>query len=390
MTRFQVLFAAQFITMLASAQAFLQSPIDGKQGKDYIIVNYVDWKVDGIQDARCGNKTYDGHQGTDYTLKSFKQMDSGVNVLAAADGVVTFTTDGEFDRETAGDISKNLGNYIAIKHVNLYYTYYGHLKKNSIQVNVGNFVKAGEVIGQVGSSGNSTDAHLHFEVWYDSAFLVDPFSGSCGNPTSLFIDEPAYDTSLHVWDYGIDSKSGLSINDLRERNSSLNCCPFEIAPNNDEDLNFWAHLSGVRKGKKLETKWYTPQNVLWFNYPITLTQDYWYYFYWTYINHQNLAMGGWKVELEYDGDVIISQTFDVKAQTTSVFKPNTNASLCDNYVATSAELLKMIKNENTTIYDITGKEIKQNQAANTILQTGVYICVEQLGTTTCHSKVYCY
>lgn len=100
------------------SQPFMVQPIEGVQGKDFIIVNYVDWLDSGIVDAYCRTKTYDGHQGTDYALRSFQHMDSGVNVLAAAQGVVTFVKDGLFDRETEGDVSKGLGNYIAIRHPN--------------------------------------------------------------------------------------------------------------------------------------------------------------------------------------------------------------------------------------------------------------------------------
>lgn len=55
-------------------------------------------------------------------------MDSGVNVLAADDGVVTFVLDTLFDRNKTA-VSGGFGNYICIKHENLMYTYYAHLKK---------------------------------------------------------------------------------------------------------------------------------------------------------------------------------------------------------------------------------------------------------------------
>jgi len=153
-------------SVAVNGQAFLNTPIQGIQGQDWVMVNYVDWSIDSVHDANCGTKSYDGHQGTDFVIKSFTQMDSGVNILAAADGEVIFIQDGLFDRETDGDVTKLLGNYIGIKHANNYFTYYGHLKKNSLLVSVGENVIAGQVIAKVGSSGNSTDPHLHFEVWY--------------------------------------------------------------------------------------------------------------------------------------------------------------------------------------------------------------------------------
>ncbi len=54
------------------------------------------------------------------------------------------------------------GNNIVIKHGDRTYTQYGHLSK--IGVRVGQSVKTGQEIGKVGSTGNSTGPHLHFEA----------------------------------------------------------------------------------------------------------------------------------------------------------------------------------------------------------------------------------
>ena len=55
------------------------------------------------------------------------------------------------------------GNYVVIAHDGTYSTLYGHL--TSAYVSVGDYVKQGQVIGAMGSTGFSTGAHLHFEVW---------------------------------------------------------------------------------------------------------------------------------------------------------------------------------------------------------------------------------
>ncbi len=57
-----------------------------------------------------------------------------------------------------------LGNYIIIEHENQEYSYYLHLKKNSLIVSVGDNVKRGQHIAELGHSGNSTEPHLHFHV----------------------------------------------------------------------------------------------------------------------------------------------------------------------------------------------------------------------------------
>ena len=56
------------------------------------------------------------------------------------------------------------GNYVIIQHTDGNYTLYGHLYQNSITVVAGDSVRQGQVIGKMGSSGQSTGPHLHFEV----------------------------------------------------------------------------------------------------------------------------------------------------------------------------------------------------------------------------------
>lgn len=59
------------------------------------------------------------------------------------------------------------GNMVLIRHDNGYKTRYAHMISGSITVSVGDYVEAGQTIGKVGSTGNSTGPHLHFEVIYN-------------------------------------------------------------------------------------------------------------------------------------------------------------------------------------------------------------------------------
>lgn len=86
------------------------------------------------------------HTGIDIAGKQ------GSTVMAAFEGVVT----------TSGFDPKNYGNYVIVKHPNGLYTLYAHMYLRN--VTVGTQVKAGQVLGQMGSTGNSTGTHLHFEV----------------------------------------------------------------------------------------------------------------------------------------------------------------------------------------------------------------------------------
>lgn len=57
-----------------------------------------------------------------------------------------------------------LGNHVIIEHENGEYSYYMHLKTNSVNVKVGNTIKKGEKIGELGQSGMSSEPHLHFQL----------------------------------------------------------------------------------------------------------------------------------------------------------------------------------------------------------------------------------
>ena len=69
--------------------------------------------------------------------------------------------------------SGTYGNRIVINHNNGFTTLYGHL--SSINVEVGQVVEKGSVIGIMGSTGNSTGTHLHFEVEKNGS-LENPLS----------------------------------------------------------------------------------------------------------------------------------------------------------------------------------------------------------------------
>ncbi len=57
-----------------------------------------------------------------------------------------------------------IGNHVIIDHGNGEFSVYAHLKPGSVRVRTGERVAQGQQIGQVGSSGNSTEPHLHFQV----------------------------------------------------------------------------------------------------------------------------------------------------------------------------------------------------------------------------------
>ena len=113
----------------------------------------------------------------------------GAPVLAAADGKVVRTRSdriedasalqrpgetseayaarhvaGAADHTARADPDWVAGNYVLIDHGDGEYSLYAHLQPGSVRVRQGDTVRAGQVIGKLGSSGNSTEPHLHFQV----------------------------------------------------------------------------------------------------------------------------------------------------------------------------------------------------------------------------------
>ena len=113
--------------------------------------------VSGIITSRFGNRESirtSGHTGLDIAAPY------GTPIKAAADGTVTF----------AG-YSGGYGYVVKVNNGNGVQTYYGHCSK--LYVSTGDTVEAGDTIAAVGSTGNSTGNHLHFEVRVNGS-VVNP------------------------------------------------------------------------------------------------------------------------------------------------------------------------------------------------------------------------
>ena len=103
------------------------------------------------------------HKGIDFHAKV------GDPVMAVADGVVSF----------AG-VKGGYGNVVDVDHGNGYVTRYAH--NSRLSVKPGDLVRAGQEVAKAGSTGRSTGAHVHFEVW-ERGQVVNPrkFLGDGGN-----------------------------------------------------------------------------------------------------------------------------------------------------------------------------------------------------------------
>jgi len=104
------------------------------------------------------------HRGIDFHAKV------GDPVLSVADGVVRFSGG-----------KRGYGNVVEIDHGNGYVTLYAHNSRNTVKE--GDLVRVGQEVAKAGSTGRSTGAHVHFEVWKDGQ-LMNPrqFLGQGNTP----------------------------------------------------------------------------------------------------------------------------------------------------------------------------------------------------------------
>ncbi len=199
---FTLIFSCAKIT---ATEFKLQFPLNCTYGQDCFVQNYVD--MDDHEtvannptskhyfDYNCGFLSYDKHTGTDLRLKDFATMEAGVDVLAAADGVIYKVVD---DNDTAFnaydgqpiDANKACGNQVQIKHTigsETYFTQYCHMSKESIPFTAvdpskgqkGPTIKKGTKLGQIGMTGHTMFPHLHIGVVKknkDGFTNIDPFS----------------------------------------------------------------------------------------------------------------------------------------------------------------------------------------------------------------------
>ena len=142
-------FRAWFVPQIARGQAGVSKQVYGPgacEGSYEGVYGGAGFIWPTVNNFLSGNDFWSGHLGID--IAGF----TGDLVWASDSGVVVF----------AGWSTGGYGNMVMIDHGTGYQTVYGHL--NTYSVSCGQSVNQGNVIGSVGSTGNSTGSHLHFEV----------------------------------------------------------------------------------------------------------------------------------------------------------------------------------------------------------------------------------
>jgi murein DD-endopeptidase MepM/ murein hydrolase activator NlpD len=125
-------------------------------------------------------KTVRIHKGVDWAAPI------GTPIRAAFDGEIVFQGDG-------GDY----GNLVRIAHSDGRETRYAHMSRFAIPAGAGTTVKAGDLIGYIGTSGLSTGPHLHFEL-YQGGTAVDPLGSVVAETSDGGAVEKLTDRIIHV------------------------------------------------------------------------------------------------------------------------------------------------------------------------------------------------
>jgi hypothetical protein len=259
-----------------------------------------------LLDYNNGTRTYDlatgyNHQGADYGLWPFgwQMMDAGaIEVVAAADGIIMYKSDGNYDRNCGFNNSD--WNAVYVQHTDGTSAWYGHLKNGSLTAKLrGDAVVAGEYLGLVGSSGSSSGPHLHFEVHDENGIVIDPYAG----PANSTIDHSLWNTQRPYYD--------SAINHLGTGNAApvFPSCPNPEISNEQAGFDpgsqvyFAAYYRDQLAGQISQYRIYRPNNSLYTSWTHSSPAAYYSssFWYWSYVIPATAPRGAWRFEVIYQG-----------------------------------------------------------------------------------------
>ncbi len=184
------------------------------------------------------------HKGSGKDLEDYYAF--GKPVIAPADGVVVEVRDDirDFPHSGTGWIdwrSPDLrGNYVIICHDRYLYSLIAHLKQGSCKVKKGDRVQRGQIIGECGNSGVSTEPHIHFHLQHHPNFFL-----SVGMPILFMnfkLQEPGTD-NFAKRSLGYISK-GHKVANLQDE-QDITLPDKETVPLVDTSVSFWDVVSSL-------------------------------------------------------------------------------------------------------------------------------------------------
>lgn len=242
----------------------LRLPVECELGNDCWVFNYFDHHPEKriVRDYACGGLASDRHRGTEFVVRDELSMEIPINVLAAADGKVSFVRnsmpDGDYrkmDPKTVGN--RICGNAVQIIHGGDWKTRYCHLRNGSVTVKAGQKVVAGTKIGEIGYSGRAAYPQVEFSVFHGRKSFVDPFHGLKGGSTCGMGKAPLWDAktqkilkyaSVLLYNAGFASKRPF-VKTARDGTARMD----KISANSLK-LFYFVEVRNLRKGDRLSFK----------------------------------------------------------------------------------------------------------------------------------------
>lgn len=293
------------------------------------ISNFVDHDAaypDSLEDYNCGTRTYDldsgyNHKGMDvfpWPFPWLKMDNDEVRIVAAEPGVIIGKDDGNFDRNCS---FTGEWNAVYVEHADGSVAWYGHMKKNSLtSKSVGQSVQAGEILGIMGSSGQSTGPHLHLEVYDSGSNLIDPASGSCNSlntETWWSSQRPYYEPGINMvatHDAVPDLDNGCGVTETPNFQDSF-------APG--QHAYFAIYLRDQQAGQQIDMKIYRPDGSVWRQWSDAMDSPSHYsasWWAWTWILPAEPQAGVWRWNVRFQGqeaeseftiiDTVFSDSFE--------------------------------------------------------------------------------
>ena len=248
-----------------------------------------------------------------------------VEVVAAADGVIIGKHDGEYGQQC--EWLSEQWNAVYILHADGSQSWYGHLKRGSVTTKgLYSTVQKGEYLGVVGSSGNTVNPILHFEVYDANGNLIDPFGGPCNHlnwDDSWWVDQkPYYDSGINkMMTNSAYPQFGGCIARAKQNPKD------DFAPG--EKVYVTAYFRHVKSDQVSNWKLYRPDNTLEWSttwYPYTSFSSPYKRTWWKgydYALPHNAPTGTWKWTLSYQGQNY-THTFEVANSSNPCDNPTRN------------------------------------------------------------------
>ncbi len=276
----------------------LDAPVAGDSGSDWVVNNYFDQDpTSGVLDYTGGSRSYNGHYAIDIDISTFRDMDAGVQVLAAAGGEVVFIREDQFDRNVS---CSGVANSVEIHTPEGFVMRYLHLKKDSVSpfIEQGEIVEAGQPIGLVGSSGCSTQPHLHFALFGPTGNVIDPFE------QGMWKDPPAYSSAPTVMDFMLTDQPLIG-NDIKDPPANLTVVP------TGSELTVGLSVANGRSGDSVGGVLRRPDNSVHSNFNINFNAVSGHT-YWVSPEYSiSGPTGNWTLEILENGSVAESHPFQV-------------------------------------------------------------------------------